>query len=156
MRANVNIYRKGGDQSETMSEAGDDDAERAPEIPIEELLEGLTLGSQGNSLVKLNAERAIQLANEDGTDDDRSDILSEAPSDLTTGRDDDDDFDDAKSDISLPAAPVAPARKKGPAGAAAAKAAAAAASSSSSSPSDLVARKAAFAKPAPSRKGGRK
>jgi hypothetical protein len=152
MRANVNIYRKAGDQSDVMSDAGDD-AERAPEIPIEELLEGLTLGSQGNAVVRVSAEKAVALAGDD-TDDDRSDILSDAGSVASSDVAAAADFDDTKSDVSFTdAAPVAPLRKKGPAGAAAAAVAAKAASASSG---DLAARKAAFAKPAPARKGGRK
>jgi hypothetical protein len=77
MRANVNIYRAAraaGDRSESQSEYGDD--ERAPEIPLEEMLGGLTLDA-GASMVRIDAQRAMALAQNDD-DDALSDVLTES------------------------------------------------------------------------------
>jgi nonsense-mediated mRNA decay protein 3 len=61
LRANVNVYRRpkaAGDVSAAMSEV--DPSERPPEIPLDELLDGLTLGAATS--VALNVDRALALA----------------------------------------------------------------------------------------------
>jgi hypothetical protein len=94
------------------TEMGDED--RPPEIPLDELLDGLTLGP-GANVVRVNAERALQLAQEDDSVSDAGSMAFEAQ--------DDADFGDEES------APARGGKRGGAAGGATAAAAAAAAPS---------------------------
>jgi hypothetical protein len=86
------------------------DEDRPPEIPLEELLDGLSLGA-GANVVRVNAERALQLAQDDDSVSDAGSMAFEAQDDADFGGDEE----------------AAPARggKRGGAGGATATAAAA-------------------------------
>jgi hypothetical protein len=142
LRANVNIYRApraAGDRSETQSESGDD--ERAPDIPLEEMLGGLSLEA-GSRMVRVDAARAMALAKENA-EDSQSDSGS-----VAFGDDDEDEDEDDGGARS--------GGRRGAQSSAAASAAAAASSSMGGSGGGKSAGKAAgggFSKPAAKGKG---